>query len=91
MLKITWVLVALHNVNGFEVKQYTQDTFKTAGECVEAAISPINKNKRFECARLYNGQLYISQPSWMSNEQALKMVQKQELMRETLKLRAQDN
>ena len=91
MLKILWVIVATHNVNGFEVVKYTDLQYKTVGECAtEILARDLDKipNITHDCRATYNGKHYVSQPSWMSNEQAEAMVAKQEANREALKSRA---
>ena len=85
MLKILWVIVATHNVNGFEIVKYTDLKYKTVGECAtEILARDLDKipNITHDCRATYNGKLYVSQPSWMSNEQAEMLVDKQQANRE---------
>ena len=82
MLKILWVVVQIHSVDGFEFEEYTDHQFKTAGECIEMTLQLSRyNNKEFLCAETYNGKKYISQPSWMSNELADMMVDKQNALK----------
>ena len=90
MLKEMWVVAALFNVDGFEFKKELWDhKYDTVGDCVQATLDlqRTGTHKEFECFRSYNGGIYNSQPSWMSNEQAREMVAKQEAQREALKHR----
>ena len=80
MLKILWVIVASYNIDGFEVVNYTSQSFDTAGECVTEIIAQdLDKDPTvdFDCRQTYNGKKYVSQPSWMSNEQADILISKQ--------------
>ena len=78
MLKILWVVVQIHSVDGFEFEKYTDHSFNTAGECANHTLMlSRNNDNEYLCAATYNGKKYVSQPSWMSNEQADMMVDKQ--------------
>ena len=80
MLKILWVIVASYNVDGFEVVKYTDLQYKTVGECAtEILARDLDKipNITHDCRATYNGKRYVSQPSWMSNEQADILISKQ--------------
>ena len=79
MLKELWVIAALFNVDGFEFKKEMWDhSYKTAGECSQAILDlqRSKTHKQYECFRSWNGSIYDSQPSWMSNDAAQALVDK---------------
>ena len=84
MLKEMWVIAALFNVDGFEFKKELWDyKHNNVGDCVQAILDlqRTKSHKEYECFRSWNGSIYNSQPSWMSNEQAREMVEKQNINR----------
>ena len=90
MLKEMWVVAALFNVDGFEFKKELWDyKHNNTGDCVQAVLDlqRTKSHQQYECFRSWNGGIYDSQPSWMSNEQAREMVEKQQAQREALKHR----
>ena len=96
MLKEMWVVAALFNVDGFEFKKELWDyKYNNTGDCVQAVLDlqRTKSHQQYECFRSYPstagdpGTIYPSQPSWMSNDAAREMVEKQQAQREALKHR----
>ena len=82
MLKILWILVATHSVDGFQFHENLEGSYDTVGECVQASHeAPTKPNVIYSCTRTYNGKQWNSQPSWMTDEQAEMLIDRQDSLR----------